>query len=95
MWGFCSLKDLLDVALVPIALAFLVPWVTQRWQNRQRDTQIKAELVAEISRLVMKTVMTVYVFKTPRKRQSDIVHGRNRTGAGAGVGVNLQKMEGG
>jgi hypothetical protein len=57
--------------MVPIALALIAPWITRRWQDRQRDSQTKTELVAEISGLVMTTVMTVHLFKTRPKRQSD------------------------
>lgn len=70
MWGFDSLKDLLDVLLVPIVLGFLVPWVTRLWQDRQRDSEIKTELVSEISGLVMTTVMTAHLFSTSLKQQA-------------------------
>lgn len=71
MWGFSSLKDVLDVLMVPIALALLAPWVTRRWQDRQRDSGTKTELVTEITELVMTTVMTVHLFNTSHIRQSD------------------------
>ena len=67
--GFGSLKDVLEVLLIPIALAVLAPWITRRWRDRQRDSEIKTELVSEISRLVMTTVMTVYLFRTSHMRQ--------------------------
>jgi len=70
MWGFSSLKDVLDIILVPIALALIAPWITRRWQDRQRDSQIKTELVTEITGLVMTTVMTVYLFNMRRAQQS-------------------------
>ena len=69
MWGFCSLKDVLDVALIPVILSLIAPWITQQWQERQRNSQIKTELVAEISGLVMETVMTVYLFNTRYRQQ--------------------------
>lgn len=71
-FGFSSLKDILDVVMVPIAVALLAPWITRRWQDRQRDSRTKTELVAEISELVMTTIMTVYFFKTnPRQHDDD------------------------
>jgi RNase H-fold protein (predicted Holliday junction resolvase) len=84
MWGFDSLKDILDVVMVPIALALLAPWITRRWQDKQRNSQIKTELVAEISSLVMTTVMTAYLFKTRAKRQSD---------SHDSVGSEIQELE--
>lgn len=62
--GFCSLKDVLEVFLLPLTLSLIAPWVTYLWQNRQRDLNIKTELVAEIVGLVMTTVMTVFIFNT-------------------------------
>lgn len=38
MWGFYSLKDILEIIMIPIALALLAPWITQRWPDRQRDS---------------------------------------------------------
>ncbi len=70
IFGFGSLKDVLEVLLVPIVLAVLVPWITRRWRDRQRDSEIKTELVSEISRLVMTTVMTVFLFSTSHLRKS-------------------------
>lgn len=78
MWGFCSLKDILDVVMVAIALAVLAPWITRRWQDRQRDSQTKTELVAEISGLVMTTVMTVHLFKTNLKPHSNTDHSQEQ-----------------
>lgn len=61
MWGFIHLKDVLDVVMIPITVAVIAPWITKQWQDRQRGGQIKTELVAEISGLVMTTVMSVLV----------------------------------
>jgi hypothetical protein len=72
MWGFGSLKDVLDVVMVPAALALLATWIPHRWQERQRDSEIKTSLVAEISGLVMRTVETARLFNT-----SDIRHPEN------------------
>jgi hypothetical protein len=38
--GFASLKELLDVVLVPLTVALLVPWIARRWQERQLDLEI-------------------------------------------------------
>lgn len=70
MRDLISLKEgleVLDVLLIPVTLALLVPWITRRWQHKQRESQIKVELVAAISELVMSTVMTVFVFQTKHK----------------------------
>ena len=64
VWGFGSFKDILDVVMVPVALILLGQWITHRWQDRQRDSATKTALVAEISELVMTTVMTIYLFIT-------------------------------
>jgi len=71
MMGFCSLKDVLEVVLIPIALALLVPWITRRWQETQRDSEIKTELIAEISELVMTMVMTVYLFNAGHTNKAE------------------------
>jgi len=63
MWGFESLKDVLSVLLIPVFLALLAPWIGRRWQERQRDTQAKTELVAAISELVMRTVVTTQILR--------------------------------
>ncbi len=60
MFGFGSLRDVLDVVMVPTALALLAIWIPHKWQNRQRDSEIKTDLVAEISELVMRTVAARY-----------------------------------
>src|SRR5688500_16918060 len=57
-------RDLLEILLMPIALALLAPWITRRWQERQRDSKTKVGLVTEISRLVMTTVMTFHLSRT-------------------------------
>lgn len=69
MWGFSSLKDILDVVMIPVTLSLIAPWITQRWQNRQRDTQIKTQLIAEISGLVMTTIMTVHLLNAGYRQQ--------------------------
>jgi len=69
--GFASLKELLDVVLVPLTVALLVPWIARRWQERQRDLEIKTELVAEISGLVMTTVMTMYLFRAGHTQRGE------------------------
>ena len=72
MWGFDSLKDVSDVVMVPVVLSLLAPWITRRWQDRERDIRIKTDLVTEISDLVMKTVMTVYLSRTQVGPQGEI-----------------------
>lgn len=57
------LKDVLDIIAIPITTLGLGLYLPQRWQKRQRDTQIKTELVTQIVELVMRTVMTIYMFK--------------------------------
>lgn len=74
MWGFDSLKDVLEVGAVSIALPLFVLWITQRWQDRQRDLQIKTELIAEISELVMTTVTTLHIANTGRERNKGDKH---------------------
>lgn len=75
MWGFSSLKDVLDVVMVPTALALLASWIPHRWQQRQRDSEIKTELVAEISGLVMRTV-AIARFNPSDLRQLENDHSR-------------------
>lgn len=74
MMGFDSLKDVLDIVLVPVALALLVPWITRRWQETQRDSGIKTALIAEISELMMTMVMSVYMFNAGHAHQSRNSH---------------------
>jgi hypothetical protein len=62
-WGFESLKDVLSVLLIPVFLALLAPWIGRRWHERQRDTQAKTELVAAITDLVMRTVVTRQILR--------------------------------
>lgn len=69
--GFGSMKEILQVILIPITLALLVPWITRRWQEAQRDMEIKTELIAEISGLVMTTVMTIYLVNAGHAQQSE------------------------
>lgn len=69
--GFGSVKDILQVVLIPITLALLVPWITRRWQETQRELEIKTELIAEISGLVMTTVMTIYLINAGHVQQSE------------------------
>lgn len=64
IWGFTSVKDIVEVLLIPILVIVLAQRIAHRWQNQQRDSQTKATLVEEISELVMTTVMTVYLFST-------------------------------
>jgi hypothetical protein len=72
--GFTSLKDVLEVVLTPITLALLAPWITRRFQERQRELEIKRELIAEISGLVMNTVMSIYLLKTkPAQKRTDYI----------------------
>lgn len=61
-WGFCWM-DFAGVFALPIAVALVAPWIANRWQNKQRDSQTKTQLVADISDLVMTTIMTVILFK--------------------------------
>ena len=63
-WSFSSLKEILEVLMIPLAAVLLGAWVAHRWQNRQRDSAIRAELIVEISRLVMTTLMTLQLIKT-------------------------------
>jgi len=69
MLGFESLKDALSVGMLPAAVAILVPWIARRLQDRQRDLQIKTELIAEISGLVMTTVMTIHIWSEGNARR--------------------------
>jgi hypothetical protein len=75
MWldwlSFNSLKDVLDVTMLPIALALVAPWIAKRWQDRQRESETKTKLVSDISELVMTTVMTVNLFNSGHLRQRD------------------------
>lgn len=70
-WGFNSLKDVLEILMVPIAVALIALLGTQRWQNRQRDLQTKTELVTKITEVVMKTMMTVELISTNQIQQGD------------------------
>jgi predicted nuclease with TOPRIM domain len=78
MWGFISLRDFLDVVLVPFVLAGLAvvaSLITQRLQNKRRDLEIKTNLVSEISESVMSSIMAVHLFNTledERQRETDI-----------------------
>lgn len=71
IWGFSSVKDILSVLMVPVALVLLAQWIAHRWQDRQRDSETKTKLVADISELVMSTVMTLHLFRTSDKQQSN------------------------
>ena len=66
-WGFDTIKDILEVVMIPIALALLAllaEWIARRSENRRRDSETKAELVAEISELVMTTVMPLQLCRS-------------------------------
>jgi hypothetical protein len=67
--GFSTLKDFLEVLLMPITVALIAPMVTRRWQETERDLEIKKELIAEISELVMTTVMTIYLISPGNSQQ--------------------------
>lgn len=70
-WGFTSVRDILDVILIPFILAIFGLIIPRLWQNRERDLQIKKILVTEISQLVMSTVVIMHLFKTNSLRESD------------------------
>jgi hypothetical protein len=42
------------------------PWITRRWQEQQRESEIEVAIVGKISGLVMNTVMTIYLFNAGR-----------------------------
>ena len=69
--GFTSVRDVLDVVLIPFILAIFGLVIPRLWQNRERDLQIKTILVTEISQLVMSTVVIMHLFKTNSQRESD------------------------
>jgi hypothetical protein len=71
--GFASVKDVLQVVLVPSTLALLASFFARRWQESERELEIKTQLVSEISELVMTTTMTIYLFhlNSARKEQDD------------------------
>jgi hypothetical protein len=64
MWGFSSVKDILDVVLVPIVIAVLAPLIALMWKNKHKELEIKTGLVSEISEHVMKTLATIDVLYT-------------------------------
>ena len=47
-----------------IISGIFIPWVTRRWQYKQKELELKTELVSEITESVMETVMTIYLFNT-------------------------------
>ena len=49
----------IQVVFLPIVLAILAPWIAKRWQDKQKELEIKTGFVSEISDAVMKTVMTI------------------------------------
>jgi hypothetical protein len=58
----------LFVLLVGVAFsAGLVPWVTRRWQDKQRALDIRTGLVAEMSDCVMKFVAKLEHFHSPHQ----------------------------
>ena len=61
---YVCFKDALDIVLVPIVLTGLALWLPRRWQNKQKELELKSGLVSEISEAVMTTVMSVYLYNT-------------------------------
>lgn len=61
--GFGSLKDILDVVLVPLILGVFGLVFPKMWERRQKSSETKTKLVTAISELVMSTVMSVYLVK--------------------------------
>ena len=53
MPDYTCLKYLLEVLFVPIILAGLAWWLPRRWQNKQKELELKTGLVSEISDAVM------------------------------------------
>jgi hypothetical protein len=66
-----AIKDILDIIAIPLTTLVLGLVLPYRWQQRERDTKIKTELVAEIVDLFMTTAMTVYMYKTRCRNGSD------------------------
>lgn len=58
-----------------ILTGLLVPAITRRWQNRQKELEVKVELISELSEAIMQIVMAVQVVRVraelPRSAMSD------------------------
>jgi hypothetical protein len=72
--GFSTVKDVLQVVLIPSTLALLASFATRRWQERERELEIKTQLVSEISELVMTTAMTAYLFNLDENKENSSQH---------------------
>jgi len=68
-WGFNSWRDIFEVVMVPVVLGLVVIFIPHRWQARKRDSETKMQLVADISELVMTTIMTLFASADDRKVQ--------------------------
>jgi len=51
MLGFASVKDGLEVLVVPSTVAVLASFAARRWQENEKALEIKTHLVSEISEL--------------------------------------------
>ncbi len=57
--GLDTYKDIIEVAVIPILVLFLTLFLPRRWQVRQKELEIKSDLVAEISKLVMGSITII------------------------------------
>ncbi len=74
-FGFDSIKDMLDVVLVPLILGIFGLLIPQLWDKRKRNSDTKTKLVTEISEIVMTTVMSLHLTKNSQADNSKPIEG--------------------
>ena len=71
IWEFQEIKivrSLIIVVFTGLVSGLLIPLILRHWQNRQKELQLKTEIISDITESMMKTIMTIFLFKT-RKNQ--------------------------
>jgi len=71
----------MDILKHPLFLLFVsavisgifIPWFLRRRQYKQKELELKTEIVSDITEAVMKTFMTAYLFNTRRKEMQQSV----------------------
>lgn len=68
IWTEISNNPLLVLIVGAIFTGIFIPWITRRWQYKQKELELKTKLVSDITKSVMKTAMTIYLFNAPKNQ---------------------------
>lgn len=60
-----------------IISGIFIPWFARRWQYKQKELELKTEIVSDITESMMKTIMTVSLFKTLPDQEVESMSDKN------------------